>query len=99
MLVFHIASLPDVYHSTSGDVILMTLVGGVGTIIGPIVGAFIVVGMQHYLAPLGTWVNVVQGVVFVALRAVLPPGHCRSGDPSDGAAAMSGATSFSRPAV
>jgi branched-chain amino acid transport system permease protein len=65
VLVFHIASLPDVYHSTSGDVILMALVGGVGTIFGPIVGAFIVVGMQHYLAPLGTWVNVVQGVVFV----------------------------------
>jgi branched-chain amino acid transport system permease protein len=74
VLVFHIASLPDVYHSTSGDVILMTLVGGAGTIFGPIVGAFVVVGMQQYLAPLGTWVNVVQGVIFVLCVLVLRQG-------------------------
>ncbi len=64
-IVFQIASLQDVYHSTSGDVILMALVGGLGTIFGPLVGAFAIVGMQQYLAPLGQWVVVVQGVIFV----------------------------------
>ena len=62
--------MPDVYRSTSGDVILMVLVGGVGTIFGPVVGAFTVVGMQTILRQFGAWVNVIQGVVFVALRAV-----------------------------
>ena len=65
VLVFNIASLPDVFHSTSGDVILMVLIGGAGTIFGPVIGAFGLVGMQQYLAPLGSWVNVIQGVVFV----------------------------------
>ncbi len=64
VFVFHIVSLPDVFHSTSGDVILMVLAGGVGTIFGPVVGAFLIVGMQQYLAPLGTWVMVVEGAVF-----------------------------------
>ncbi len=64
-IVFQIASLQDVYHSTSGEVILMALVGGLGTIFGPLVGAFAIVGMQQYLAPLGQWVVVVQGVIFV----------------------------------
>ena len=63
--VFHIVSLPDIFHSTSGDVILMVLVGGAGTIFGPVAGAFAIVGLQQYLAPLGTWVMVVQGTVFV----------------------------------
>jgi branched-chain amino acid transport system permease protein len=62
--IFHIASLPDVFHSTSADVILMVLVGGAGTIFGPIAGAFLIVTMQQYLAPLGTWVMVVQGAIF-----------------------------------
>ncbi len=65
VLTFNIASLPDVYHSTSGDVILMVLVGGAGTIFGPVVGAFTVVGMQYYFASWGSWVNVIQGAVFV----------------------------------
>ena len=64
VFVFHIASLPDVFHSTSGDVILMVLAGGAGTIFGPVVGAFLIVGMQQYLAPLGTWVMVVEGAIF-----------------------------------
>jgi branched-chain amino acid transport system permease protein len=49
----------------SGEVVLMTLLGGVGTVFGPMVGAAIVVTMQNYLAPFGAWVTVIQGVVFV----------------------------------
>jgi branched-chain amino acid transport system permease protein len=59
------ASLTDVHWSMSGDVILMTLVGGLGTIFGPVVGAVIVVAMQQYLAAFGQWVTVIQGVIFV----------------------------------
>jgi branched-chain amino acid transport system permease protein len=64
-IVFQLASLTDVHWSMSGEVVLMTLVGGVGTVFGPIVGAFVVVGMQNYLATLGAWVTIVQGIVFV----------------------------------
>ncbi len=60
------ASLTDVSFSTSGEVVLMTLVGGMGTFYGPVVGAIIVVSMQNYLAQFGEWVTVIQGVVFVA---------------------------------
>ncbi len=74
VLAFHIASLPDVYHSTSGDVILMVLVGGAGTIFGPVVGAFTVVGMQYYFASWGSWVNVIQGTVFVVCVLALRQG-------------------------
>ena len=49
----------------SGEVVLMTLVGGLGTVFGPVVGAFIIIAMQNYLAELGSWVLVVQGVIFV----------------------------------
>ena len=49
----------------SGDVILMTLLGGLGTVFGPVAGAFLVVAMQSYLAPFGQWVLVIQGAVFV----------------------------------
>jgi len=49
----------------SGWVVLMTLVGGLGTVLGPVVGAFFLVAMQHYLAQLGSWVTVVQGIIFV----------------------------------
>lgn len=64
-IVFQLASLTDVHWSASGEVILMTLVGGLSTIFGPVVGAFVIVGMENYLAELGSWVTVVQGVVFV----------------------------------
>jgi branched-chain amino acid transport system permease protein len=50
----------------SGDVVLMTLLGGLGTVFGPVVGAFLVIGMQNYLAPFGQWVLVIQGAIFVA---------------------------------
>lgn len=64
-LVFQLASLTDVHWSMSGEVVLMTLVGGLGTIFGPIAGAIVIVSMQNYLAMLGAWVTVVQGVIFV----------------------------------
>ena len=64
-LVFQLASLTDVEWTMSGWVVLMTLVGGLGTIFGPVVGAFLLVAMQHYLAQLGSWVTVVQGIIFV----------------------------------
>jgi branched-chain amino acid transport system permease protein len=49
----------------SGEVVLMTILGGIGTIFGPMVGAAIVIGMQNYLAAFGGWVTVIQGVIFV----------------------------------
>ena len=64
-IVFQLASLTDVHWTMSGEVVLMTLVGGMGTIFGPIVGAAIIITMQNYLAQLGAWVTVVQGVIFV----------------------------------
>lgn len=64
-LVFQLASLTDVHWGMSGEVVLMTLVGGLGTLFGPVVGAAIIITMQNYLAQLGAWVTVVQGVIFV----------------------------------
>jgi branched-chain amino acid transport system permease protein len=64
-LVFQLATLTDVHWSMSGEVVLMTLLGGLGTIFGPVVGAAIIITMQNYLAQLGAWVTVVQGVIFV----------------------------------
>jgi branched-chain amino acid transport system permease protein len=64
-LVFQLASLTDVHWSTSGEVVLMTLLGGMGTIFGPVVGALVIVGLQNYLAPLGQWVTVITGAIFV----------------------------------
>ncbi|HYM30099.1 MAG TPA: branched-chain amino acid ABC transporter permease [Candidatus Cybelea sp.] len=64
-IVFQLASLTDVQWQMSGEVVLMTLVGGLGTVFGPVVGAFVVVTMQTYLAEYGEWVQVIQGVIFV----------------------------------
>jgi branched-chain amino acid transport system permease protein len=64
-LVFQLASLTDVHSGTSGEAVLMTLVGGLGTMLGPILGAFVITGMETYLAEWGQWVTVIQGVVFV----------------------------------
>jgi branched-chain amino acid transport system permease protein len=64
-LVFGIATLTDVHNSTSGDVVLMTLLGGLGTIFGPVVGATIIQTLEQYLAQFGSWVTVTQGVIFV----------------------------------
>jgi branched-chain amino acid transport system permease protein len=62
-----IASLTDVHWSMSGEVLLMTFLGGVGTLYGPVIGAFTVVAMQNYLAALGQWVMVIHGLIFVVL--------------------------------
>jgi branched-chain amino acid transport system permease protein len=64
-IVFQLASLTDVHWTMSGEVVLMTLLGGLGTIFGPVVGAAVIITMQNYLAQLGAWVTVVQGVIFV----------------------------------
>jgi branched-chain amino acid transport system permease protein len=65
-IVMQIASLSDVVWQMSGEVVLMTLVGGLGTIFGPVIGAFIILTMQYKLAAFGEWVTVIQGVIFVA---------------------------------
>jgi branched-chain amino acid transport system permease protein len=64
-LVFQLASLTDIHWTMSGDVVLMTLLGGLGTVFGPVVGAFLVIAMQNYLAQFGQWVLVIQGAIFV----------------------------------
>ncbi len=64
-IVFQIASLTDVHWAMSGEVVLMTLVGGLGTVFGPVAGAFVIVAMQNYLNALDQWVTVIQGVIFV----------------------------------
>jgi len=64
-IVFQLASLTDVHWTMSGEVVLMTLLGGLGTVFGPVVGAFIVISLENYLAQLGAWVTVVQGLIFV----------------------------------
>jgi branched-chain amino acid transport system permease protein len=65
-IVFQLATLTDVNWPMSGEAVLMTLVGGIGTIFGPPVGALVIIAMQNELAQLGAWVTVVQGVIFVA---------------------------------
>ena len=64
-LVFQLASLTDVHWTMSGEVVLMTLLGGMGTIFGPLVGAAVIIGMQNYFAGFGAWVTVLQGMIFV----------------------------------
>jgi len=65
VLVFELASLTDVHWTMSGEVVLMVLLGGLGTVFGPVVGALIIISMENYLAQIGSWVTVVQGVIFV----------------------------------
>ncbi|MDO5529889.1 MAG: branched-chain amino acid ABC transporter permease [Paracoccus sp. (in: a-proteobacteria)] len=64
-LVFQLASLTDVHWTMSGEVVLMTLIGGVGTIFGPALGAAVIVTLQNYLATFGAWVTIIQGITFV----------------------------------
>jgi len=65
VIVFQLASLTDVHWTMSGEVVLMTLLGGLGTVFGPVAGALIVIAVENYLAQLGAWVTVVQGAIFV----------------------------------
>jgi len=64
-IVFQLASLTDVHWTMSGEVVLMTLLGGMGTVFGPVVGAFIIVGLENYLSSFGEWVTVITGGIFV----------------------------------
>src|SRR6266851_1001881 len=66
-IVFQLASLTDVHWGMSGEVVLMTLVGGLGTVFGPVLGALTMITMENYLAQYGQWVTVIQGVVFVVV--------------------------------
>ena len=73
-IVFQLASLTDVHWSTSGEVVLITLVGGLGTMFGPVVGALIIVAMQNYLASFGAWTTVAQGAIFIICVSLLRGG-------------------------
>jgi branched-chain amino acid transport system permease protein len=64
-IVFQLASLTDVHWTMSGEVVLMTLIGGMGTIFGPIVGAAVIISLQNYLATIGAAVTIIQGMIFV----------------------------------
>jgi branched-chain amino acid transport system permease protein len=64
-IVFQLASLTDVHWTMSGEVVLMTLLGGMGTIFGPVVGAFVITSLENYLAAFGEWVTVITGAIFV----------------------------------
>ena len=65
-LVMGFATLSDVHWSMSGEVILMSLLGGVGTLFGPVLGAGIVIALQNLLADkVGSWVTVIIGAIFV----------------------------------
>jgi len=64
-ILFQLATLTDVHWSMSGEVILMTLLNGLGTVFGPVVGAAIIVGAQNYLAQYGSWVTIIQGAIFI----------------------------------
>jgi branched-chain amino acid transport system permease protein len=73
-LVFQLASLTDVSWHTSGEVVLMTLLGGVGTVLGPLVGAFTVVTLQSELSSVGSWITVIIGGIFVVCVLVFRRG-------------------------
>jgi branched-chain amino acid transport system permease protein len=64
-IVFQLASLTDAHWSMSGEVVLITLLGGMGTVFGPVAGALVVISMENYLAQFGAWVTIAQGVIFV----------------------------------
>jgi branched-chain amino acid transport system permease protein len=64
-VVFQLASLTDVHWTMSGEVVLMVLLGGMGTIFGPVVGALVIIALENYLAPYGQWVTIITGAIFV----------------------------------
>ena len=73
-LALGLATLTDVGWQMSGEVVLMTLLGGMGTILGPAIGATAIVTMQTYLANLGSWVTIIMGVTFVVCVLVFRRG-------------------------
>lgn len=64
-IVFQLATLSGVHWHLSGEAVLMALIGGIGTFAGPLVGATVLVTMQHFLSPFGAWIVAIQGAVFV----------------------------------
>ena len=75
-IVLQLATLSDVHWGLSGEIVLMTLVGGVGTLLGPIVGAFVLVGIGTYLASLGSWITILQGAIFIVCVLTFRRGIC-----------------------
>jgi branched-chain amino acid transport system permease protein len=73
-IVFQLASLTDVHWTMSGEVVLMTLLGGMGTVFGPVVGALFIITLEHYLAQIGAWLTVIQGIIFVVCVLVFRRG-------------------------
>jgi branched-chain amino acid transport system permease protein len=73
-LVFQLASLTDVHWTMSGEVVLMALIGGIGTMTGPLVGAALVIASEDLLASLGAWIQVIQGFFFVLCVVVFRRG-------------------------
>lgn len=74
VLVFQFAALADVHWSNSGEPVMMTLMGGMGTTMGPAIGAFFVTALQFYLAELGEWVTIIYGGVFMIFVLALRRG-------------------------
>jgi branched-chain amino acid transport system permease protein len=66
--------LADVHWSNSGEPVMMTLMGGMGTTLGPTIGAFFVTGLQFYLAELGEWVTIIYGAIFMIFVLALRRG-------------------------
>lgn len=64
-VIFGIATLENIAITATTEVVLVTLVGGIGTIFGPVVGAFLILSLEHYLSAYGPWVLLVEGIVFV----------------------------------
>ncbi|WP_409998232.1 ABC transporter permease [Bradyrhizobium sp. SZCCHNR2012] len=64
-IVFQLATLSDAHWHLSGEAVLMALIGGIGTFGGPLIGAAVLVTMQHFLSPFGSWILAVQGAVFI----------------------------------
>jgi len=73
-IVFQFAALTNAHWQTSGEVILMTLVGGLGTVFGPVVGAITVGALSHELSAFGSWVQVILGTIFVVCVMVFRRG-------------------------
>ena len=74
-VVFQLASLTDAHWHMSGEVVLMTLLGGLGTVHGPVVGAFLIVTLENQLGDkVGSWVQVIMGAIFVVCVLALRRG-------------------------
>ncbi len=73
-IVFQLAVLSDATWGTSGDVVLMVLMGGVGTVLGPVVGAFMLAGIEFLLSQLNAWLVLVQGIIFIVCVLVFRRG-------------------------